>query len=107
MKDKAEGYLIAVCWIKVKDLSYLKEDDTKKTKGIKKSVIEITMKHEEYKKTLFEKNQMRHKMKIIQSIIHQLEIYDIKKMPLPCFDDKRFTLDDRNIILVNGHKYLK
>ena len=36
MKDKAEGYLIVVCWIKVKDLSYLKEDDTKKTKAIKK-----------------------------------------------------------------------
>ena len=85
----------------------MKEDDTKKTIGIKKSVIEITMKHEEYKKTLFEKNQMRHKMKIIQSIIHQLEIYNIKKMPLPCFDDKRFTLDDRNMILVNGHKNLK
>lgn len=34
MKDKAEGYLIVVCWIKAKDLSYLKEDDTKKTKGI-------------------------------------------------------------------------
>ena len=59
----------------------------KRQKELKKSVIEITMKHEEYKKTLFEKNQMRHKMKIIQSIIHQLEIYDIKKMPLLCFDE--------------------
>ena len=59
----------------------------KRQKELKKSVIEITMKHEEYKKTLFEKNQMRHKMKIIQSTIHQLEIYDIKKMPLPCFDE--------------------
>ena len=34
--------------------------------------MEITMKHEGYKKALYEKNQMRQKMKIIQSIMHQI-----------------------------------
>ena len=33
-------------------------------------------------------------MKRIQSKKHKIGTYEIKKIPLSCFDDKRFVLDD-------------
>ena len=35
------------------------------------------------------------KMKRIQSKKHKLGTYEIDKIPLSCFDDKRCVLDDR------------
>ena len=40
------------------------------------------------------KEIIRHKMKRIQSKRHKLEIYEIDKISLSCFDDKRYELDD-------------
>ena len=37
---------------------------------------------------------MRHKMKRIQSKMHKLGTYEINKIPLSCFDDKRYVQDD-------------
>ena len=37
---------------------------------------------------------MRHKMKRIQIKKHKLETYEIDKISLSCFDDKRYVLDD-------------
>ena len=34
-------------------------------------------------------------MKRIQSKKHKLETYEIDKISLSCFDDKRYVLDDR------------
>ena len=36
-----------------------------------------------------------HKMKRIQSKKHKLGTYEIDKISLSCFDDKRYVLDDR------------
>ena len=48
---------------------YIKDDinGSKTAKGIKKNVIKQDLKHEDYKNTLFNKNQMHHKMKSIRS----------------------------------------
>ena len=35
-----------------------------------------------------------HKMKIIQSKKHKLGTYEIDKISLSCFDDKRYVLDN-------------
>ena len=37
---------------------------------------------------------MRHNIKKIQSKLHRLGTYDVYKISLPCFDDKRYVLDD-------------
>ena len=44
---------------------------------------------------------MRHKMRRIQSKLHRIRTYDVFKISLSCFDDKRYILDDG----VNGLVY--
>ena len=46
---------------------------------------------------------MHHKMKTIRSKNHQLRSYEINKISLSCFDDKRFTLSDGKASLAYGH----
>ena len=65
----------------------------KTAKGIKKNVIKNDIKHENYKQTLFNEEQMHHKMKTIRSQRHQLGSYEINKVSLSCFDDKRYILE--------------
>ena len=46
-------------------------------------------------KTLFStKKLMRHKMRRIKAKRRKVETYEIDKISLPCFDDKRFVLKD-------------
>ena len=71
----------------------------KKAKGIEKDVIAKNIKHENLKKTLFKSTQMKHEMKIIKSDYHQLKSYNINKISLSCFDNKRY-------IRKNGNKNL-
>lgn len=55
------------------------------------------MKHDDYKKTLFQKNiikQMIQKMKTMNCKSHQSCIYDINKTLFACFDNKRYILGD-------------
>ena len=37
---------------------------------------------------------IRHKMKRIQSKLHRIGTYDVCKISLSCFDDKKYILDD-------------
>ena len=37
---------------------------------------------------------IRHKVKRIQSKLHRIGTYDVCKIYLSCFDDKRYMLDD-------------
>ena len=48
------------------------------------------LRHKEYADVLFNKKVVRHKMKRIQSVLHQIGTYDINKISLSCFDDKRY-----------------
>ena len=45
-------------------------------------------------KTLTNNEQMHHKMKTIRSQRHQLGSYEINKVSLSCFDDKRYIHDN-------------
>ena len=42
------------------------------------------------------KKIIRHKMKRIQAKKHKIGTYEIDKISLSCFDDKRYVLDDRS-----------
>ena len=49
---------------------------------------------DKFKDVLFYKKIIRHKMKRTQSKKNKLGTYEIDKISLSCFDDKRYLLDD-------------
>ena len=92
-KDEAAG--IPICefvGLRSKMHSYIKDNQKggKTAKGIKKNVIKKNITHENYRQTLFDNKQMHHKMNTIRSQNHQLGSYEINKVSLSCFDDKRY-----------------
>ena len=91
--DEATGVPInEFIGLRSKMYSYIKDNQKggKTAKGIKKNVIKNNIKHEDYKNTLFNNQQMRHRMKTIRSKNHKLGSYEINKVSLSCFDDKRY-----------------
>ena len=76
-------------------------------KGIKKNVIKNNIKHEDYKNTLINNEQMHHKMKTIRSQRHQLGSYEINKVSLSCFDDKHYIHDNGTSSYAYGHYKIK
>ena len=67
MKDEACGIPITeFIGLKSKMYSYVKdnEKDGRTAKGIKKNVIKNNIRHEDYKNTLINNEQMHHKMKL-------------------------------------------
>ena len=57
------------------------------------NVVIKSIKHVEYIYVLFNESEVRHNMKNIQSKFHIIRTYDVSKIPLSCFDDKRYILD--------------
>ena len=56
--------------------------------------VSIATEFNEFKNVLFNKKIISHKMKRIQAKKHKIGTYEIDKISLSCFDDKRFVLDD-------------
>ena len=50
---------------------------------------------------------MRRNIKRIQSKLHGIGTYDVCKISLSCFDDKRYVLDDGVNTLAYFHKDVK
>ena len=69
--------------------------------------VNIPIDCSEYKDILFKKKIIRHKMKRIQSKKHKISTYEINKISLLGFNDKRFVLDDGIHTLAYFHKNLK
>ena len=69
--------------------------------------VNVATEFNEFKDTLFNKNVVRHKMKVIQSKKHKIGTCEIRKILLLCFDDKRFVLDDSIHTLVYFYKHLR
>ena len=98
-KDEAAG--IPICefvGLRSKMYSYIKDNQKggKTAKGIKKNTINKDITHDNYKDTLFNNGQMHHRMNTIISENHQLGsyMYEINKISLSCFDDKRYIHED-------------
>ena len=105
-KDEACGIPITeFVGLKSKMYSYVKDNEKggKTAKGIKKNVIKNNIKHEDYKRTLLNEEQMHHKIKTIRSQRHQLSSYEINKVSLSCFDDKRYIHDNGTSSYAYGH----
>ena len=81
---------------------FYKKNDGKKCNTAKG--VSIAIESNKFKNVLFDKKIIRHKMKIIQSKKHKLGTYEIDKISLSCFDNKRYVLDDGICTLAYFHK---
>ena len=102
MKDEFNGVKISeFVGLKSKMYSLIACDDkgVNKAKGVNKK-----LKHNEYIDVLFGKKVVRHKMKRIQNKLHSIVTYDLNKVSLSCFDDKRYVLKDGINTLAYFHK---
>ena len=105
-KDEAAGVpIVEFIGLRSKMYSYMKDNQKggKTAKGIKKNIIKNNIKHEDYKETLLSNQQMHHTMKTIRSKNHQLGSYEINKVSLSCFDDKRYISKDGIKSFAYGH----
>ena len=103
-KDESCGKIMSeFVGLRSKMYSYIMEDGKggMTAKGIKKKVIKKDIMHENYKNTLLNEEQMRHKMRTIRSVKHKLQSFEINKISLSCFDDKRYILNDG----INSYSY--
>ena len=91
--------------LRSKMYSYIKDNNqnSKTAKGIKKIVIKNNITHENYKNVFFNNEQMHHTMKTIRSNKHQLGSYELNKVSLSCFDDKRYIHDNGVTSCAYGH----
>ena len=88
MKDESEAKIIDE-FVGLKSKMYSMKNingyASNKAKG-----VNIATEFNEFKDTLFNKKVLRHKMRRIQGKKHKIGTYEIKKISLPVFDDKRF-----------------
>ena len=61
----------------------------------------------EIKPVMFNKKMIRHNMKRIQSKLHKIGTYEVCKISLSCFDDKRYILGSGVDSLAYFHKDIK
>ena len=109
-KDESCGKIISeFVGLRSKMYSYIMEDGKggMTAKGIKKNIIKKNIMHEDYKNTLSNEEQMRHKMRTIRSVKHKLQSFEINKISLSCFDDKRYIHDNGTSSYAYGHNKIK
>ena len=78
-------------------------EESKKCKGVKKSVIKKSILHEDYKKCLLTGKEQLRRMNVIRSYKHEIYTEEINKVALSSSDDKRHILDDGVHTLALGH----
>ena len=81
--------------------SLIPENDKEVNKG---KGVNLVLRHKEYLDVLFNKKVVRHKIKRIQSNLHSIGTYDVNKISLSCFDDKRYILSNGINTLAYFHK---
>ena len=102
MKDEYCGIIIDQ-FIELKSNMYsIKKIDGSESSTAK--AVNIATEFNEFKDVLFNKKIIRHKMKRIQAKKHEIGTYEIDKIFLSCFDDKRFVLNDGVHTLAYFHK---
>ena len=100
MKDEFKGKIVREfigLRSKMYSLIYVDNEENKKAKGVNKNVVK-NIRHKEYVDVLFNIKMIRDKMKRIQSKLHKIGTYEVSKISLSCFDDKRYILNDVLIV---------
>ena len=102
MKDEVGGVIVTE-FVRLKSKMYsMNKNDGKECNTAK--VVSIATEFNKFKDILFNKKIIRYKMKRIQRKKHKLGTYEIDKISLSCFDDKRYVLDDGIYTLSYFHK---
>ena len=95
MKRLANQLMLEFIGSKSKMYSYTTEDKNNKTaKGVEKNIIKREISHSDYRDVTFNKEKTHHQMKTIRSELHQISSYQLNKVSLSPFDDKRYILSD-------------
>ena len=109
-KDEAAGKNIKeFVGLRAKLYSYKMEEgkENKRCKGIKKAVVERTIRHEDYKTCLETGKEQLRRQNIIRSYEHTLYTEEVNKIALSATDDKRYLLKDSFDTLAWGHRKIK
>ena len=110
MKDEAAGKIIKeFVGLRSKLYSFVVDDggETKKCKGIKKQVVEHSIRHEHYKTCLTTGKELLRKQNILRSYEHEVYTEEVNKVALSALDDKRYILSDGMDTLAWGHYKIK
>ena len=105
MKDEFKGRKISrfiVLKSNMYSLTSVDDDEVTKAKGVNRKI-----RHKEFVDVLFKKKVLRQNTKRIQSKLHKTGTYDVCKISLFCFDDKKYILDDGVNSLAYFHKDIK
>ena len=109
-KDEAAGKNIKeFVGLRAKLYSYKMEEgkENKRCKGIKKAVVEKSIRHEDYKTCLETGKEQLRRQNIIRSYEHVLYTEEVNKIALSAADDKRYLLKDSYDTLAWGHHKIK
>ena len=96
-KDEVNGNVIdEFLGLRAKLYSYkmFEGEESKKCKGVKKSVVKKSITHEDYKKCLTNRKPQLRKMNVIRSYKHNVFTEEVNKVALSANDDKRYILED-------------
>ena len=110
MKDEAAGKIIKeFVGLRSKLYSFVMDDggEIKKCKGIKKQVVEHSIRHEHYKTCLITGKELLRKQNILRSYEHEVYTEEVNKVALSALDDKRHILSDGMDTLAWGHYKIK
>ena len=105
-KDEVNGNVIdEFVGLRAKLYSYkmFEGEESKKCKGVKKSVVKKSITHEDYKKCLTDRKPQLRKMNVIRSYKHNVFTEEVNKVALSANDDKRHILEDDINTLALGH----
>ena len=105
-KDEVGGKVIdEFVGLRAKLYSYkmFEGEETKKCKGVKKSVVKRSIAQEDYKKCLFTGKEQLRRMNVIRSHKHEVYTEEVNKIALSPYDDKRYVLEDQKHTLALGH----
>ena len=109
-KDEAAGKIIKeFVGLRAKLYSYKMDEgkENKRCKGIKKAVVEKSIRHEDYKTCLTTGKEQLRRQNIIRSYEHEIYTEEINKVALSAADDKRYLLKDSYDTLAWGHRRIK
>ena len=109
-KDEAAGKIIKeFVGLRAKLYSYKMDEgkENKRCKGIKKAVVEKSIRHEDYKTCLTTGKEQLRRQNIIRSYEHVLYTEEVNKIALSAADDKRYLLKDSYDTLAWGHRRIK
>ena len=105
-KDEEGGKTIKeFVGLRAKLYSYKMDEgkENKRCKGIKKAVVEKSIRHEDYKTCLETGKEQLRRQNIIRSYEHVLYTEEVNKIALSATDDKRYLLKDSYDTLAWGH----